>query len=82
MGLGTKLAIFGRRLKDASLRRMNQNIQAIHQERGQFPINGRRGETTFLVQHLLPMSPQPMWQEVVTTAVILQIQSMAWYILR
>ena len=34
MGLGTKLAIFGRRLKDASLRRMNQNIQAIHQETG------------------------------------------------
>ena len=30
MGLGTKLAIFGRRLKSASLRRMGRNIQAIH----------------------------------------------------
>ena len=34
MGFGTKLAIFGRRLKGASLRRMNQNIGAIHQETG------------------------------------------------
>ena len=34
MGLGTKLAIFGRRLKSASLRRMGRNIQAIHQETG------------------------------------------------
>ena len=34
MGFGTKLAIFGRRLKSASLRRMNQNIGAIHQETG------------------------------------------------
>lgn len=34
MGLGTKLAIFARRLRTASLRRMNQNVQAIHQETG------------------------------------------------
>lgn len=34
MGFGTKLAIFGRRLKGASLRRMNQNIGAIHRETG------------------------------------------------
>ncbi len=37
MGFGTKLAIFGRRLKGASLRRMNQNIGAIHQETGEEP---------------------------------------------
>lgn len=34
MGLGTKVTIFARRLKDASLQRMNQNIQAIHRETG------------------------------------------------
>lgn len=34
MGLGTKLAIFGRRLKDASFHRMNQNLQAVHRETG------------------------------------------------
>lgn len=34
MGLGSKLAIFGRRLKTASFQRMNQNIQTIHQQTG------------------------------------------------
>lgn len=34
MGLGSKLAIFGRRLKTASFQRMNQNIQTIHEETG------------------------------------------------
>ncbi len=34
MGLGSKLAIFARRVKSASLQRMNQNIQAIHRETG------------------------------------------------
>ena len=34
MGFGTKLAIFCRRLKSASLRRLNQNIQTIHQQTG------------------------------------------------
>lgn len=33
-GTRDELAIFGRRLKDAQPRRMNQNIQAIHQETG------------------------------------------------
>ncbi|MCI6728958.1 MAG: sugar-transfer associated ATP-grasp domain-containing protein [Candidatus Faecousia sp.] len=34
MGLGTKAAIFARRLRTASFQRMNQNIQAIHRETG------------------------------------------------
>lgn len=34
MGVVTKLSIFGRRLKSASVRRLNQNIQAIHRETG------------------------------------------------
>lgn len=34
MGIGTKLAIFGRRLKEASFQRLFRNIGAIHKETG------------------------------------------------